>query len=309
MIEIQATGDGGPTLPALPPLHALRAFHAAARFGRFKDAAEALGLSESAISHQIKKLEAYLGTRLFERDGRTLVLSAHGRHYYERIDPAFSQIRQATEAMTRPSGQVALTLTKSLASLWLIPRLGQLERAVPEITLQLVATSRLVDLAREQIDLGIRYGCAPWPGVEAEHLFHEEAFPVCRPGYMTTPASADIAASLAPYRLIVYMADEWHEWVSARGQTLPDGMPTLKIDSHQDGMEAAAEGLGLAIGCRPLIDRYLEDGRLVAPFGACHRSGCAYSLIRPAGRELTLAAKKVARWIRETARHQTGPLG
>lgn len=304
MSDNHQSGTREAGLPALPPLHALRAFHAAAKFGRFKDAADALSLSESAISHQIKKLESFLGVRLFDRRGRVLTLSAAGQGYYDQIDPALSAIRQATDAITRPSTRVALTMTKSLASLWFLPRLGRLEQALPSLTVQLIPTVRVVDLAREQVDLAIRYGCGGWPDVEAEHLFAEEAFPVCRPGYMTTPVTDDVTASLTPYRLVVDFIDLWKDWAAARGQQLPDDIATLSMDGQQDSLEAAAEGLGIAIGRRPLVNRYLEDGRLIAPFGSCHLSGYAYYLVQPANQDLTLAAKQVARWIRETAREE-----
>jgi LysR family transcriptional regulator, glycine cleavage system transcriptional activator len=98
-------------LSQLPPLHALRSFHAAARFGRFRDAAGALGLSESAVSHQIRKLEDYLGVRLFERAGNAVRLTLIGQTYFDEIDPAFSRIRRATEALSGPCRRVSLTLT------------------------------------------------------------------------------------------------------------------------------------------------------------------------------------------------------
>ncbi len=178
-------------LPTLPPLHALRAFHAAARFGRIKDAAAALGLTESAVSHQIRKLEAWLSVRLFERNGPHIRLSADGERYFAALDPAFDAIRAATEALRAPAGRnrVSLTLPASLATYWLIPRLDGLEKACPGVDLELVTTTRLVDLRREGVDLAIRYGAGGWPDVEARRLMGEQLVPVCRPGYVA-PAEA-----------------------------------------------------------------------------------------------------------------------
>jgi LysR family glycine cleavage system transcriptional activator len=289
-------------LPPLPPLHALRAFHAAGRFGRFRSAAEALGLSESAISHQVRKLENYLGVQLFERDGNRVRLSTVGRIYFDRIEPALISIRRATDEVVGPCCRISLTLPRSLATMWLIPRLAQLEEAVPEVNLQMVTTGRLCDLRREQIDLGIRYGTGRWGHLVVHHLFDEEAFPVCRPGYLTEAEAGDIAGTLGCSRLVIDVTDEWRDWAAARGLTPPEMANAILVQSHYDVLEAAAQGLGLAIGRRPLVDRYLEEGRLVAPFGSTDRSGCAYYLVYPDDIELAVPVRKVARWIMTAAK-------
>jgi LysR family glycine cleavage system transcriptional activator len=144
----------------LPPFAALRAFHAAAVHGRFRAAAESLGVTESAISHQVRRLEDFLRTALFDRSGPGVRLTAAGRRYLGEIDPSIRQIQAATEAMLRPSGRnvVRLTLPPSLAATWLIPQLSAFERAHPDVDLQLVPTTRVVDLKRDQVDLAVRHG-------------------------------------------------------------------------------------------------------------------------------------------------------
>lgn len=302
-----AEGGGPPEEPAplsaLPPLHALRAFHAAARFGRYRDAAAALGLSESAVSHQIRKLEAYLGVPLFERSGNRVRLSPVGETYFRQIDPAFDAIRAATAELAAPCCRVSLTLPRSLATMWLIPRLAALEAAVPDVNLQMVATGRVCDLKRERIDLGIRYGGGRWSGLVVHHLFDEEAFPVCRPGLLSDEQRADVGEAMAACRLVVDVhQDEWSEWAAARGLAPPDMRRVVSVQSHYDVLEAAAQGLGMAIGRRPLVDRYLAEGRLEAPFGDSDRSGCAYYLVRPETPEPTVPARRVARWLLQAAK-------
>ena len=139
-----------PTAP-LPPFAALRAFHAAAVHGRFRDAALSLGVTESAISHQVRRLEDFLRIALFDRSGTGVRLTAAGRRYLEQIDPAIRQIQAATEAMLHPTGRsvARLTLPPSLAATWLIPQLSAFERAHPGVELQLVPTTRVVDLKRD----------------------------------------------------------------------------------------------------------------------------------------------------------------
>jgi LysR family glycine cleavage system transcriptional activator len=284
-------------LSQLPPLHALRSFHAAARFGRFRDAAAALGLSESAVSHQVRKLEDYLGVRLFERAGNAVRLTLVGQTYFDEIDPAFSRIRRATEALSGPCCRVSLTLPTSLATLWLIPRLGQLETALPEVNVQMIPSNRLVDLKREQVDLAIRYGQGAWSSLNSVHLFDEQAFPICRPGLLA--ADAEPKTALTKHRLIVNAGhqEEWREWTQAHCFDLPPLQNALVLDGSEQILEAAAGGLGIGIGRRPLVDRWLAEGKLVAPFGTADESGCAYYLVYGDVEELSVPARRVARWL------------
>lgn len=284
-------------LAPLPPLHALRSFHAAARLGRFRDAAAALGLSESAVSHQVRKLEEHLGVRLFERAGNAVRLTLAGQTYFDEIDPAFTRIRQATESLAGPCCRVSLTLPTSLATFWLIPRLADLEKALPEVNLQMVPSNRLVDLRREQIELAIRYGNGHWPGHAAEHLIDEQAFPVCRPGLV--PDGLDFASALRATRLIVngVHREEWREWAQAHDLPAPALDNALVLEGTEQILQGAAEGLGMAVGRRPLVDRWLADGSLAAPFGTADESGCAYYLVYRDDAELTVPARRVARWL------------
>jgi len=295
-----------PDLPALPPLHALRAFHATARFGRVKDAAEALGLTESAVSHQVRKLETYLAVRLFERDGRRLRLTDDGKRYFAALDPAFAAIRAATEALRAPKGRqrVSLTLPASFATFWLIPRLDGLDKACPGVDLELVTTSRLVDLKREGIDLAIRHGGGKWPGVETRCLMGEQLVPVCRPGYVSAAEAKDPAGTLAAKRLIFDPGypQQWAEWAQANGIEPPSLAGALRFSSEEQIQAAAERGLGIAIGLRPMIDEMLEGGALVAPFGGrSGESGACYWLAWPKDAKPTVAAQKVARWLEMAA--------
>jgi len=286
-----------PRLPPLPPLHALRSFHAAAHFGRFREAAAALGLTESAISHQVRKLEEYLSTRLFERRGNAVRLTLAGQTYFEAIDPAFAAIRRATEGLSGPCCRVSLTLPSSLVTMWLIPRLAELEATLPEVNLQLTPSNRVLDLRRDQIDLALRHGKGSWPGITATHLFDEQTFPVCKPGFVKEGADPEVA--LRSVRLIVNAAhrEEWCEWAQARGIEPPPLDNALVLDGTEQIMEAAAGGVGLGIGRRPMIDRLVEEGRVEAPFGTAADSSYAYYLAWRDDAELSVPARQVARWL------------
>ena len=287
----------------LPPFAALRAFHAAATHDRYRDAAESLGITESAISHQVRKLETYLHTSLFDRTGTGARLTETGRRYLEQIDPAIRQIQAATEAILPSGGRqaVRLTLPPSMAATWVIPRLSTLERAHPDIDLQLIPTTRVVDLRRDQVDLAIRHGRGSWPGVEAEFLLEETAMPVCAPGYLDEPGpSPDL---LSRVRLVVNgtFPDEWAEWAAAHGLPPPSLDGAITLDATEQVLQVAEGGHGLAMGRRPVVDDRLARGTLVAPFGGANPTGAAYYLCSPADLTPTAAARRLARWLRDMA--------
>lgn len=295
----------------LPPFAALRAFHAAAVHGRYRDAAASLGITESAISHQVRRLEDFLRTALFERSGGGVRLTAAGRRYLDQIDPAIRQIHAATEAMLRPAGRgvVRLTLPPSLAATWLIPRLGSFERANPEVDLQLVTTTRVVDLRRDQVDLAIRHGKGAWHGLDAAFLLEEAAMPVCAPGYVAFESVDGPLDGLYRARLIVNarLPGEWEEWARARGLDPLNLSGAVTMDSMEQALQVAEAGHGLALGRRPLIDDRLARGVLIAPFGDADPTGAAYYLCRSSEVPPTAAARRLERWLVELASTNAQP--
>jgi LysR family glycine cleavage system transcriptional activator len=298
----------------LPPFAALRAFHAAATHDRYRDAAESLGLTESAISHQVKRLETFLRTPLIDRSGPRPTLTDTGRRYLEQIEPALRQIQAATEALMPAEGRatVRMTLPPSLAAAWLIPRLGAFEREHPEINLQLITTTRVIDLRRDQMDFAIRHGRGAWPEVEAVFLLAETATPVCAPGYVEVPAEGAAKGLpgelLGDVRLITNanFPDEWEEWSRAHGVEPPAPASLITMDAMEQALQLAASGHGLAMGRRPVVDSWLESGRLVAPFGDADPTGAAYYLCRPAATPPSAAARRFERWLGAQAKAWRG---
>jgi LysR family transcriptional regulator, glycine cleavage system transcriptional activator len=298
-----------PKVP-LPPFAALRAFHAAATHGRFREAAAHLGVTESAISHQIRRLEDFLHTPLFDRSGNGVRLTAAGRRYLEQIDPAILQIQAATETLLRPTGRqvVRLTLPPSLAATWLIPKLGAFERDHPDMELQLVPTTRVLDLKRDQVELAVRHGKGVWPGLEATFLLEERALPVCAPGYLRP--DEDPAMGLQRARLIVNarFPDEWEEWARARGLAPPALTGAIELEGIEQALQVAESGHGLAMGRRPMVDDRLVRGTLIAPFGAGDPTGAAYYLCRTVDAPPTAGTRRVERWLQAlAAAPATGP--
>ncbi|MEM8753380.1 MAG: LysR substrate-binding domain-containing protein, partial [Pseudomonadota bacterium] len=253
-------------------------------------------------------LEDFLGLKLFDRSSGRLEPTDAGRRYLARIEPALREIEAATAALKPEDGRAAvrLTLPPSLAVTWLIPRLGRLEAAHPEIDLQIVATTRTLDLARDRIDAAIRYGSGPWPKVDATFLFDDLATPVAAPGLIAS--GADPAEALAKVRLIVNRAipGEWPEWTRARGFEPPPLDDALALDTVEQTLSAAEAGHGVAMGRSPYIEPRVASGVLATPFGAAGPTGAAYHLCRPAGAAPTAPARRLMRWLEAEAQDYAG---
>jgi len=166
-------------LPRLPSLNGLRAFECAARHMSFTRAAEELNVTQTAISHQIRRLEDELGVRLFMRSKDGLTLTDEGNAYFPGVRSAFLELRHSTERLQEVNNQSVLTISTlvSVASKWLLPRLPSFREAHPEIDVRISALTRLVDFRKVGIDAAIRYGKGEWPGLRADWLMSDEIFP------------------------------------------------------------------------------------------------------------------------------------
>ncbi|NMY70069.1 LysR family transcriptional regulator [Pseudomonas protegens] len=246
----------------LPPLLALRAFEAVARHLSFIKAARELCVSQSAVSHQVQKLEQHLGQRLFIRRTRAIDLTATGDTYYRQIRPALEQIAQATQALLAPAGQQVLRigLLASFATLWLAPRLADFNRRHPKIQLELLPAIDLADVAGAEVDLAIRYGKGNWPKVRATRFLAEQLSPVCSPAFKATSLSNGpllMARSHQPF--------EWDDWSRQQAMDLASH-PRVMLHDYNIVVEAAVAGQGIAMGRRQLIQRHLAQGSLVDAF-------------------------------------------
>src|SRR5713226_7766949 len=170
----------------LPPLNALKAFEAAARHESFTRAAEELCVTQGAVSHQVKALEAELGLRLFNRERQRLVITDAGRSYLEVVRDAFDRLAAGTNRLVQlqKTGVLTVTTSPNFATKWLVHRLGKFVEAHPDIDLRVSASLQHIDFAREDIDLAIRHGDGQWPGMSVTRLCAEELFPVCSPKFV-----------------------------------------------------------------------------------------------------------------------------
>lgn len=289
----------------LPPLNTLRLFEAAGRHLSFKLAAEELNVTPSAVSHGIQTLEDWLGAALFVRDHRALRLTEAGAAYLPRIRDALGQIVLATEAVPgrRPSGRLAVSAAPSFGLRWLVPNLPRFHSRHPDIAVTIDTAKEQVDFPRAGADLAIRMGRGDWPDLYALRLIWEELVPVCAPDLAGSIRSTD---DLRHHTLlhVVGISEDWQAWAALAGNgglALDGG---LRFDTIHMALEAAAGGLGVAIGRLPLVAADLATGRLAAILGPPQRCQTAYWLVT---KRDYLARPEVAAfrdWMRTELRNQ-----
>jgi LysR family transcriptional regulator, glycine cleavage system transcriptional activator len=253
----------------LPSLNALRFFDAAARHQSFTRAAEELCVTQGAVSHQVKALEAELGVRLFNRERHGLVITSAGRDYLAVVRDAFDRIALGTEQLTerQRTGPLAVSTSPDFAAKWLVHRLGRFAAAHPEIELNLSATMHHVDFASEEIDLAIRHGAGTWPGLDAVNLCPEELFPVCSPALLRCQGGIRCPADVLQFPLL-HLIDrrDWPKWLAAAGTSVAGPMPGPVFNHASMLIDAVIEGQGVALARTTLAATDLINGRLVRPF-------------------------------------------
>lgn len=267
------------TTDELPPLTALRAFHAAGREGSFQEAARTLGVTPSAVSHQIRGLEEWLGTPLFTRGARRIELTKAGRALLRESDLAFARIALASKRLRGAGGRkLRVSALPLITGAWLIPRLQDFEAKHPGITLEIETTNRIADLDREGIDVAIRNLRAPTPGLVARKLLDVTGVPVCSPKLLKALASP---RDLAQQTLIHVSArpDAWDTWLTAAGVGRLKGKRDLSFDTVPAALDAAAGGHGIALGMHPLVWESPVAKDLVVPFALKVDSGASYYVV------------------------------
>lgn len=252
----------------LPPLHALRAFEAAARHESFTRAAEELFVTQGAVSQQVKGLEAELGIKLFNRERQRLVITEVGQTYVAVIRDALDRIADGTARLLQRqnSGVLTVSVSPNFATKWLIHRLGRFAAAHPDIELRVGASLHHVDFVREDVDLAIRHGEGLANGLHITRLCGEERFPVCSPKLLRGRRHARTPAEIARLPLL-HLKDrqDWARWFQAAGLNEPVLSGGLVLDQDNMAIDAAVEGQGVALARTTLAAADLIAGRLVRP--------------------------------------------
>lgn len=256
-------------MPALPPINNLQAFEAVARRRSFALAAAELNLTASAVSHQIARLEAQLDVRLFERSAHGVRLSPAGEHYRLRVSAALAAITAATDDLRQGvRNTLYVHSAPSLASLWLMPRLHRFATGYPDISLNLSAAHTPSDFTLGQADIDIRYGVPQWGELVVEPLFEERIVPLASPAFIKLHKLRRVEQLLeVPLIQSNVSVVQWSDWF-ARHTTLkaPERFP-VRFDRAQMSLDAATQGLGVALESAVNAGGHLEQGKLKPVFG------------------------------------------
>ncbi|WP_213301646.1 transcriptional regulator GcvA [Paraburkholderia sacchari] len=292
---------------SLPPFPALRAFEAAARHNSFTAAAAELHVTHGAISRQVAALEAWVGVQVFHRHGKRVALTEDGRRYLGAVQGAFESIARAT-AELRDTGVVHVLRVNALptfAMKWLLPRLSQFQRLAPNVELRL-ATSNVPVETLDAFDVAVRRGPANWPDCASGYFLDETELPVCSPALLKR-SPIHCADDLARHVLLHSdtRPDAWRTWLAAAG-VKAKCRKKQSFDHFYLALQAAEDGLGVALGPLPLLDDELASGRLVAPFAGPHLDARGYWWV--ARREVAdvPVVAQFCRWLEEQASAPTG---
>jgi LysR family glycine cleavage system transcriptional activator len=274
----------------LPAISALRAFEAAARLRSFTLAAEELGLTQGAISHQVRGLEDHLGFELFQREPRRISTTAKGERLALAVRDGLGTVARAIAELTKTDAgpHLVVSTLAGFAVKWLFPRLIRFDKRHPKIELSIATTGQLVDFSAGEADVAIRYGMGRYPGLHVERILDEDMYPVCAPKLLRGAKALRKPADLARVPLLhddIMRLDGhmpgWKLWLDAAGASNVDPGKGRRFGQSNMSIQAAIEGLGVALGRSPLVADDLAAGRLARPFDLAVPSGYAYYFVCP----------------------------
>jgi DNA-binding transcriptional LysR family regulator len=258
---------------SLPPLSSLLPFEAAARLESFTRAAEELGLTQAAISRQIRALEEDLGTRLFERRNRAVHLTESGREFGRAVTGALGGIAAQAGHLrgVRRSGEVVLFAQLCEGLYWVMPRLSEFHQVHPGMEVRVSASARPLTEAEGHFDVALQTSGRASGSCPLAFTASDEVFPVCSPGYLKDRQTPLDLSQLADEHLLHHKADpqdwlEWDDWLDRLGWSLRVGSKGSVFDSYPIMIQAAIEGHGMTLGWRRTMENLLRSGALVRPF-------------------------------------------
>jgi len=296
----------------LPPLSAIRVFEAAARHLSFTRAAAELGMTQAAVSYQIKLLEERVGGPLFLRRPREVVLTEAGQQLAPRLRDAFDILREAfTELADQAEGTLTINTMHTFAANWLAPRLGSFSLAHPNIAVRLETTTRVVDFAREEVDLVVRSGKGQWPGLVATKLFDVRFTPMISPKLAAEVGGINEPRDVLKVPLLDPRDEWWIIWFKAHGLPLDEleqqTGPSLNMQSLD--AEAAMAGMGITLLMPEYFRRELADGRLIMPFDRLIDEDNGYWLAYAESRRNVPKIRHFRDWITAEAAASQAPKG
>lgn len=293
----------------LPPLNPLRAFEAAARHSSFTRAAEELCVTSSAVGHQVKTLEEHLGVTLFVREAKSLALTAEGRAYLPSIQQAMDILVEGTRRIRVSKKQMLrIDIPPTFAAKWLIPRLERFVRSNLDIDVKVSGSGEPVDFSRDEYDLAIRFGRGQHPDADSERCLDVRVFPVCSPSAVTPDKPLDEPADLKHHMLLhddsTYSDGKnphWSDWLAFAGVRDVDASRGLSFRPTHLAINAALDGLGVALAKDVWVDADIKAGRLIKPFDLSLPVELAYYVIYARNRANDERIRAFCDWLKSEA--------
>jgi LysR family glycine cleavage system transcriptional activator len=292
----------------LPSLNALLAFEAAARHGSFTRAAAELGVTQTAISHQVRSLEDELAVTLFRRTPQRITLTPEGQAWASELLVVFARLRETNRRLREPRAStravVSVSIVPSFASRWLVPRLGSFLSQQLEVEVRISASERLVDFALEPVDIGIRYGLGHYPGLRTTKLADDAFVVVAAPSVAARREHWQPQDLRRETLLSDDFPDAWERWFRARGRALPNSARQTRLTDSSMLVEAAVRAQGVGLARWSLAADELDAGRLMLlfPRTAPFPTGLAYYVTAPRENLRRSAVRAFRDWIITEAR-------
>ncbi|HEY4349774.1 MAG TPA: transcriptional regulator GcvA [Paraburkholderia sp.] len=283
----------------LPTLNAVKAFEAAARHESFSRAADELFVTHGAVSHQIRALEAELGVTLFTREGKRLRLTDVGRRYAVRVRTALVTLAEATREIRASDRErrLVVSILPSFAARWVTPRVGSFIESHPQWDLELQTSNALVDFARDDVDIAIRFGYGRYPGLHVEMLLEEVFFPACTPDF-NGGKLPKTPAELANLPLLRSDDQLWKRWFDAADlRDWPEPSRGVLYQDSSNLLQAAMDGQGVVLTRRALAMHEIAEGRLVRLFNIDGPSPWQYFFVCPPQLRHTPRVEAFREWI------------
>ena len=290
----------------LPPMGSLRFFEAAGRHRSFSRAARELGLTASAITHQVKTLESYLEGKLFARHRHGITLTERGASYLVDVQRILSELGAATRRHRnrQGAGLLKIVAVEIFAEKWLMPRLAQFQSAYPEVVVEFETDHREVDLVRRDFDLWIACTREVKAGLRVDTLFEDTLVPVCSPGLLAAKGRPERANDLNRFPLLYHLEwqDDWAIWFARQHAPAADLAKAMGFRLYSMVIQAAVDGMGVALGHSRMIAPEVQSGRLVTLLDAPVAAPGRYLLATRPGSEEKPEVRAFRAWLLDLAR-------
>lgn len=296
----------------LPPMNTLRLFEAAARLGSFKQAAEEVHVTPSAVSHGLRTLEHWLGAELFLRDARGLTLTPAGETYASEVHHALKILASATEVFPgrrKATGALSVSVAPTFANRWLLPRLPKFTERYPDISITIDTARRHVDFLTDGFDLAIRMATSSRSSESWTELVAETFVPVCSPELLRKHGPKDEIRLIerVPTIHVTAASEDWAAWFRAKDMIAVAGSRRINVDTIQLAAEAAIQGLGVAMGRKPLMNGYIDAGELIEIAGPPVPVATRYWLVGSHKSFDRPEIKSFRNWILQELKSQSSP--